>query len=438
MGTAFLDWAAEHKIGMRYFISLGNKVGINENAVLEELASDPEVKTVLFYLEDFADGRRFFELAGKLSRRKAIIVLKPGQSSRSQHAIASHTGSLAQDDRIVDTALRDSGCIRVKTIEELFELTMLLSWQKVPLNNAVAVITNAGGVGIQTVDDLESNGLRVIPFSEKLSKNLRKFLPEEANVKNPVDLLGDAQADRYQMALTSVIADKSIGTVLLVLTPQMVTQALETAKFINSIADKHNKTVITSFVGGQSIFEARKFLIEERIPHFDFPNDAARALGLVVKWSGLKKAGEVKIVPMYKPSKVNRELNKPTIGRAIDLPLAQELFRRYEIPLLESKIYKSKVEIKKDLDNIKYPLVLKLTHPNLIHKTEFKAVRLDIKDEMTLMKEIRELEGAASKGKLESFKFEIQPFIRDMLEVIIGVKKDLAQHKVVGNKQLLK
>ncbi len=433
MGTAFLDWANGHNIGLKYFISLGNKAVLDENAVLEEMETDDSITSILFYLEDFSDGRRFFELARKISHKKAIIILKPGRSENTRSAIASHTGSIAQDETIIDAALRDAGCLRVQSIEELFNLTTLLSWQPLPKNNTVAVVTNAGGVGIQTVDDLERNGLKVVPFSHHLSAELAKFLPAEANVKNPVDLLGDALADRYKLALEQVVKDKSVGSILVVLTPQMVTQALETAKYVNQIADKNKKTVMASFVGGESIHEARQLLIKEQIPHFDFPNDAAKALGLVWKWQSQVKDQPKVPKTIYFPSKVNTELNEHATDSVVDLAYAQQLFASYKIPLLESKLVQNKAELHKAAHALKYPVVLKLVHPKLIHKTEFKAVRLNIANDVELTRQAGELEVVAKSAGLKDFGFELQPFIEDRLEVIVGIKKDKATfHDVAG------
>ncbi|KXK26490.1 MAG: Succinyl-CoA ligase (ADP-forming) subunit alpha [candidate division WS6 bacterium OLB20] len=425
MGTSFLDWAQKNEIGLSHFVSVGNKVSVNENDLLREFGANPKVKTLLFYLEDFVNGQEFVYEARRITNDKPVVILKPGKSKGAQHAMASHTGSIAGDERIIDAALEDAGCIRVDTIEALFNITKLIAWQPLPKGNRVAVITNAGGVGIQTVDDLEAQGLHVIPFAEKLQKKLEVILPEEASTANPVDLLGDALAERYRQVLDIVIRDRSVDAVLVVLTPQRVTQSLLTAKYVNEIADAHNKPVVASFLGGESIRQAVDFLDREQIPQFSFPNDAAVVLGELVKWSTRVKEAKRKKPKLYMPAKVNKTLEAAAVGGTVPLAAAQDLFRSYDISLLESTVFESKKSLLAEKDNLPYPMVLKLVHPKLIHKTEFKAVRLGIKNELELENNARELDDIAKSQGWNGHAFELQPFVEDKLEIIIGVKKDM-------------
>lgn len=426
MGTSFLDWAQQNKIGLSHFVSVGNKVSVNENTLLKEFGANPEVKTLLFYLEDFVNGQEFVHEARKITSEKPVVILKPGKSAGAKSAMASHTGSIAGDERIVDVALADAGCIRVDTIEALFNITKLISWQSLPQGNKVAVITNAGGVGIQTVDDLEARGLSVVPFADELQQKLEAILPAEASTANPVDLLGDALADRYKEVLEVVIADKNVDAVMVVLTPQRVTQSLLTAKYVNDIADSHNKPVVASFLGGQSIKEAVKFLEQERIPQFSFPNDAATVLGELVRWTTAVSNKKRSRPKLYMPTKVNTELAKSAIDGVVPLEVAQDLFRKNNIPLLESTVYKTKDDLLSKADDLPYPIVLKLVHPKLIHKTEFKAVRLGIENEHDLNTQTRQLYEIARAQGWHDATYELQPFVNDKLELIVGVKRDEA------------
>lgn len=437
MGTAFLDWSARNGIGLGYFVSIGNKISINENTLLEEFSNDSNVSTILMYLEDFRDGREFIRQANKLKGIKPIIILKPGISEGAKKAMASHTGSIAGDDLIIDQALNDSGCIRVKTIESLFNITKLISWQPLPSGKNTAVITNAGGVGIQTVDDLVNNGLNVVPFSTALQKKLEKILPEEASTQNPVDLLGDALAERYRSVLEIVAKDKEIDNIVVVLTPQRVTESLLTAKYINEIADKNKKTVVATFLGGESIKEAVDFLNKAEIPHFAFPNDAAEALGKVYNWTKHKKIDKVNI-KKNNLTKINPNLVSEDPQGMIPLSVSQQLFKDYGIPILESRFYNSKKELLLDSKNLPYPLVVKLSHAALIHKTELKAVRLNIKNDYELEAQVRQLQGIIDSNRLDGTLYEVQPFIADKLEVIIGVKNDGGITKTIKGKKYLK
>ncbi|MCA9383214.1 acetate--CoA ligase family protein, partial [Candidatus Dojkabacteria bacterium] len=380
---------------------------------------------IMMYLEDFVDGNKFFKLAQQVTAKKPIILLKPGTSSEAKKAISSHTGSIAQDSKIVKTALTQSGCLQVETVEELFDITKLLSWQPALRGNNIAVVTNAGGVGIQTVDDLERNGLNVTTLDKATEKELASELPKEANIHNPIDVLGDALADRYKEVLNTVMEDKNVDGILVILTPQQVTQSLLTARYVNEIADAHQKTVVTSFVGGESIEDAVALLAQEKIPQFDYPNDAARALGLTWIWAKRKSNVEKITEGQHKfPTIVNSALKGSKRNHMVDLKLAQSIFIKHDLPLLPSVVSDDLEVLEQGARNMNYPVVLKLVHPGLIHKTEFKAVRLDIKDKKELDEQYRELKKIAAKAKLNGAKYEVQPFIKDKLELIIGIKKD--------------
>lgn len=302
----------------------------------------------------------------------------------------------------------------------------------------MAIVTNAGGVGIQTVDDLEKNGLNVASLTKKTQDILKKNLPKEASIENPVDLLGDALAERYKVVLKEVIKDKNIDGILVILTPQQVTESLLTARYVNEIADAHNKTVVTSFVGGDSLDSAVKFLAEEKIPQFSYPNDAARTLGLIWEWTKNKEHISKKEITHNSPTFINSKLKGVGKSGSAELEIVQNLFRKYEIPLLLSGIKEEYEDILELAKNIEFPVVMKLAHPDLVHKTEFQAVRLDIKNAEELKKHFDELHAIAKKQRLVDRKFELQPYIKDKIELIIGVKKDADIYKKHRERTFLK
>lgn len=422
IGTAFLDWSKSNNLEVSKFISLGNKAGLNELDFLNYLSQDKDTDIILLYLENFADGRKFYELAKLISARKPLVVLKPGKTESTSNAIAAHTGSLATNDRIIDQALKDSGCIRVDSIEELFNITKLLAWQPVLKGNNVTVITNAGGVAVETIDQLESNGLAVNQIPQDLQTKLAKVLKPSASTRNPIDLLGDALAREYKDALEHIVKSSSTDCVFVLLTPQMMTESLQTARFVNEVADENKKVVVASFVGGEKVNLAAAFLTKEKLPHFSFPNDAARVLGQV--WSWRKSVGSSPNSRLNYPTIINPALKVSKKGEMLPEKETKKLLRKYDIKYLRSNIFKSIREIRLSESKISYPLVVKLTHPELAHKTDIKAVRLPIYHRSELYKALRELDAIARKKNLSDYKFELQPFIFEKLELILGINKD--------------
>lgn len=429
MGTAFLDWIEEVHLGIKEFISLGNKAVVDEVDILKYAAAQKsQLSSILLYLENFVRGREFFEEARILGKELPIIVLKAGVSEEAQKAISTHTGAIVSDKKVVATALKQANVIKVNTIEEMYNLAMMFEWQPLPKGNRVAIVTNAGGVAVHLVDELEANGLEVDTFSVAEQKILKTGLPETASAANPIDLLGDALADRYKQVLDKVIKSKNVDIVVVVLTPQLMTESALTAKYVNDIADKHDTTVITTFVGGEDIQEAEEVLYKEKIPQFEYPGDAARALGLLWKW--VKNRDNIKLLKHPTRFYVNKQLQAEP-GQALPLEQARKLFREFNIPLMPAGIGVSLGELKKLAKNIHYPLVLKLSHPSLLHKTELNAVELDLSDEAELEEAFNNLERIAKKQKLVDYSYEMQPFVEDKLEIIIGSKKDKGFGQVI-------
>ncbi|MBU0976123.1 CoA-binding protein, partial [Patescibacteria group bacterium] len=230
LGSAALSWAEETGVGFSHFVSIGNKADLAENDFVEFFTLDESVKAIFMYLEDFVDGRELMKLGQKT--RKPIVVMKPGVSEEAQKALGSHTGSLAQDDLIVSAAMRQGGIIRVDTIENMLSLMQMFSFPKQLKGPNVAIVTNAGGPGVITTDAIVQAGLNVAKISQKTQQALAMNLPSSASVKNPIDVLGDARADRYEIVLQKVLTDPGVDCVLTLLTTQVMTEVEETAKVI--------------------------------------------------------------------------------------------------------------------------------------------------------------------------------------------------------------
>lgn len=424
IGTAFLSWAQINNIEVSKFVSLGNKINLNELDFLEYLEKDRDTDVILMYLEEFSNGREFYELAKLITHKKPLVILKPGKTETSTTAMSAHTGSLATSDKIVNQALLDSGCIRVDTIEQLFNITKLLTWQPQLNGNKVAIITNAGGVAIDAIDQLNKNGLDVPKLPKSLRVKLESLSKDKISTLNPIDLLGAALAQDYKLALEEVIKSKFIDCVFVLLTPQFMTESLKTAMYVNKVADKYKKVVLTSFIGGEEVSQAKELLTKEKLPNFDFTNDASSVLGKVWRWR--KQMEKTTNSRLHYPTVVNPNL-KVDKDRMLDIKRTQDLLNKFDIKYLESQVFTSSGEVRKNIHKLKFPIVLKLLSPKLVHKTELKAVRLPIYHKSDLLKEIKDLDNIVLSERLDEYKFEIQPFIFQKLEMILGVNKDTDQ-----------
>jgi acetate---CoA ligase (ADP-forming) len=278
MATAILDWARAIDVGFSKFVSLGNMADVNETDLVEYLCDDPETKLIVGYLEGFTDGRRFFEAARRVTPHKPVVVMKVGRSPAGARAASSHTGSLAVADAVVDAAFRQAGIVRAYTMEELFDYTLAFSYVPLPAGPRVAVVTNAGGPGVMAVDALERYRLELAPLTAVSQNRLAEGLPSAASSANPVDVLGDARADRYQFALEIALADPNVDAVIVLLTPQAVTEPERTARGVIHVARMHSKPVVAVYMGGDAVARGRTMLDAAHVPAYHYPERAVRAI----------------------------------------------------------------------------------------------------------------------------------------------------------------
>ena len=236
LGLAILDYAKRLNIGISSFVSVGNKADVSGNDLIQYWAEDPNTSVILLYLESFGNPRKFSEIARRVGRTKPIVAVKAGRSSAGSRAAASHTGALATNDVVVDALFKQAGVIRTERLEELFDVAALLSHQPIPRGARVAILTNAGGPGILAADACEANGLELPALSDKTRAELRSFLPAAASVANPVDMLASAPPEHYRRALTAILADQSIDSVITIFIPPLVTDPAAVATAIAASA----------------------------------------------------------------------------------------------------------------------------------------------------------------------------------------------------------
>ena len=290
--TAVLDYAREKQIGFSKFVSFGNKAGVTEIELFDYLHQDPQTDVILLYLEELRDGRGLIEAARRVTRgpnAKPILAIKSGRTPQGADAAASHTGSLAGEDAVCDAVFREAGIIRVGSIEELFNAATLYAYQPLPAGNRLAIVTNAGGPGVMATDAAIRSGLSVPRLDRETMEKMRGALPATANLKNPVDVIGDARADRYTAALEAVLDDPNIDQTLVILTPQSMTDIEAIARGICKFHETATKPIACSFMGAADVGPGIRLLQQAHIPHYILPEWACEAMACVQRirqWRG--------------------------------------------------------------------------------------------------------------------------------------------------------
>ena len=432
--TAILDWSIRRGIGFSKIVSLGNKADLDEVDFVEAIGQDPNTRVILLYVESIEKGRRFIEVAQKVSRIKPIVVLKGGITEAGAKAAMSHTGSMAGTFTSYEVAFKKSGILLANTISELFDYALALSNQPIPTGRGIAIVTNAGGPGIVTADLSMLRGLRLANFNVDTINKLRSKLPPAAAVYNPVDVLGDARADRYEFAIDTVLADENVDGVIVILTPQAMTEPNETAKAIVKLSKKYpNKAIVAAFIGGDLVQEAAKILIEHGIPCFDLPERAVLAMSSLFKYREYLEYFEKLIEKRVKfydvnPSKAEEIINKvKNEGRKVLLEVeAKELVRAYGIPTPVTHLVKSEDEAVEVANKIGYPVVLKISSPQILHKTDIGGVVLNISSDKEVREAYRTILSRVYKyvPRATIYGVTVQKMVPKGKEVIVGITKD--------------
>ena len=443
LGLAILEYATELNIGISQFVSVGNKADISSNDLLEFWERDPGTDLILLYLESFGNPRRFTQIARRVGRRKPIVAVKSGRTGAGVRAAASHTGSLAGSDAAVDALCLQSGVIRTDTIEELFDVAMLLAHQPVPRGGRVGIVTNAGGPGIMASDACESHGLEVAGLSDPTVGALRAFLPREASVRNPVDMIASASPENFERTVRLVAGDPSVDALLVIYVPPIVPLPLEVAQAIvrgNAAAARDAaargespKPVLTCFMGSHGVPEGLRSLHEGQIPSYAFPESAAIALARAVRY-GRWRAEPEGTVPRFEVDRARAEsiLAAPRSragggGTAwLDPDETRELLDVYGLAAPPARVAGDVEQAVVAAREIGYPVVLKLVSATITHKSDVGGVVLDLRSDA----EVRQahagmVERLAARGWRDRMQgVLVQPMLREGLEAIVGMTHD--------------
>jgi len=429
LGTAILDWATGEGIGLSEMVSLGNKSDIDELDLVYAWTDSPETHVVAAYLESIADGSRFVEAATALTTRKPFIALKSGRSDAGARAVSSHTGSLAGSDRAYEAAFRKAGILRASTVEELFDLAVGFSNQPTPCSGGVVILTNAGGPAIMATDACERLNVPLASLGRASVDALRTALPTAAAVYNPVDVLGDADSERYRMAAKILVDDPAVGALLVILTPQAPTQPRRTAESVAAVTAGTGVTTLACFMGSGSVLEGRNRLRELQIPSYDFPERAVVTLAGMFEYS--------RHVRIDVTSEMSSE-DPP--ASAIDAIMDASHAGRHFLSDNEVKIVADAYGLRTppsglahDLsgahalaDSFGWPVVLKVSSPDILHKTDVGGIVTGIMDdagleiafESILANTRRRMPGADVWG------VTVQKMVTGGRELVVGVDRD--------------
>lgn len=430
--TAVLDYAQAKHIGFSKFVSFGNKADISEIELLYYLKDDPKTKVILLYLEEISDGLGLMKAAREIisETKKPILILKSGRTKEGAAAAASHTGSLAGSDEICDAAFSQAGIIRCDTVEEMFNLAMAMTYQPLPRDNRVAIITNAGGPGVLATDSAIEEKLQLARFSEETTAILKKNLPKTANINNPVDVIGDARADRYSIAITSALKDENVDGVFVILTPQSMTDMETIAKEVVNVSKSGDKPVYTSFMGEADVASGVDILLRNEIPHYVLPESMSHAFSRAHNFKQYlnKSFNTYDAFPDLEIIKANVMLDQARAGERCFLTEyeAGKVLECFGLPVVDNRLAQSETEAADMAEKIGFPVVMKISSEDIVHKFDLGGVMLNIQSRQqakeaynTIIQNITERKPQARiRGVF------IQKMISGGQEVILGMKND--------------
>jgi len=429
LGVAILDNARQLNIGISMFVSVGNKMDISSNDMLEYWEDDDDTQVILLYLESFGNPRNFTQLARRIVKKKPIIAVKSGRTALGAKAASSHTGALAGMDLATDALFQQCGVLRVNTVQEMFDYTQAFANQPLPKGDRVAVMTNAGGPGILMTDALVTHNLKMADFTEKTIASFKEYMPEEASFSNPMDMIASADPAGYRRTLEILLKDNQNDAVVVIFVQPVTADPEGTAKAIVDVVQSKDwgKPVICCFMVQIGGTEGVSLLREAKIPVYIFPESAAMALAAMVRYRELKERPEGEITHFDDVDKkaVTAIIDKAQKEQRMALNAFEvaDILKAYRFPLVDSLMTS---DFKKVLEfaSSRYPVVLKMMAEEVSHKTDVGGVVVDIRNEEELRAEYEKLDRKAKELNLKEYGFLVQQMIKGGVETIFGVSQD--------------
>jgi len=428
--TAILDWAKAERIGFSKVVSLGNKSDISEIDLLDALKDDEQTKVICAYMEGINRGREFINTAAIVSKKKPIIAIKSGVTDAGARAVSSHTGTLAGSNQAFDSAFRQSGVIRADSVEDLFDYAVGFAYQPLPLGRNVAILTNAGGPGIMATDACEEHGVPLASFEHETVDALRAVLPAAAGVYNPIDVLGDAKPDRYRTAMQIALNDANVNAMIVILTPQAMTDIDETARTIVEVSHAFpEKLIYACFMGRADVASGVKILTDNKIPNYYYPERAVATLAAVLHYIEylnqppqtyeVFKARKATVKDIFEDAGRHGRRNLPDIQ-------ASQVADAYGIRIARSILAHDVDEAVRVSKYFGFPLVLKIASPDILHKSDVGGIAVAIKDEAELENSYNQIIANVTRFMPQAgiWGVSVQEMIFGARETIIGVNRD--------------
>jgi acetate---CoA ligase (ADP-forming) len=428
--ASILDWALGEHIGFSKFVSMGNMALVNEANMLEYLRTDDATKVILGYIENVSNGADFIEQAAKVSREKPVIMIKSGTTTAGAKAASSHTGAIAGSDAAYTAAFRKTGVIRVPDMASLFDLAQAFSCQPLPQGPGLAIITNAGGPGILAADATEKSTLAMARLSNTTIERMKEFLPAYASLYNPIDVVGDAPAERFRKTMEVVVEDPQVHAVLILLTPTASAEIMETAEAIIDVAKTTSKPVFANYMGGIRIMPGLKKLNAAGIPCSIYPEPLIKCIETMYNYYLWRQTPAQE----YPTIKRNRQKARLVINEArakgatevVEFQ-AQEVLRAYNLPTPETILARSSDEAAAAAEKIGFPVVLKIASPQISHKSDVGGVKVNLSDAEAVRNAFFDITARAQRLRPEAYIAgclvqEMAP--KGCKEIIIGFKRD--------------
>jgi acetyltransferase len=428
--TSFLDWAASESLGFDKLVSVGNKADVTEAELLKYIARDQATRVVALYVEGIDNGREFMRVAKEVSRLTPLIALKAGRTDMGARAASSHTGALAGSDAAYDAAFEQSGIIRVSSIDELFDAAKAFSRCSIPKSPGMAIITNAGGLGVLASDAAAEYKVPLANFTTETIEALRGALTPESNIYNPVDILGDAKPRRYFETLNTVLADQNVGLVIVLLTPQAMTEPEETADLLNELSLQASKPIFTSFVGGKELSKSRDKLKQGKTANFTSPETAIRAASNLIKFREIATSAETEPMPLggsgQKRDALLQIQQVQAEGRtSLTEEEGKHVLRAYGIKTPKEQLVTSRDKVIHAARAIGYPVALKVNSPDISHKSDVGGVVTGISTDKAAKNAFDQIYANINK-RIPQARVEgvtVQEMVHGV-EVIVGVTCD--------------
>jgi len=440
--TAVLDWSLRENVGFSSFVSVGSMLDVGWGDLIYYLGDDPNTNSIVIYMETVGDARTFLSAAREVANTKPIIVIKPGRTEAAAKAAASHTGSLTGSDEVLEVAFRRAGVLRVNTIAELFYMAEVLSKQPQPNGNRLIILTNAGGPGVLAADSLVTNDGQLAHLASETMEAYNQLLPAAWSHNNPVDILGDASPERYGKALEIASQNPESDGMLVILTPQDMTDPTKTAEQVVASTRNMKKPILTSWMGGNGVSAGEQILNLANIPSFPYPDTAARMFTYMANYAGiLRRLYETPTLDAYmfdqqpeseKATDIIQSVRKS--GRTLFTEYeSKQILEAYHIPTVDTRIAINEEEAVENAEVLGYPVVLKLHSETITHKTDVGGVKLGLNDQQAVRQAFQEIAGSlkqrvGEKGKDGSVHFlgvTVQPMVDlEGYELILGSSVD--------------